>query len=104
MPSRWTTALKPSKTTRGLYPERLVRLEQLEEIPSVIQMEHKTVEKLESKIEKAVLVAIADMGLKRLPLLPSQQTMRLMAKAAVAVYEAAVEIIDGRPSERPAEG
>jgi hypothetical protein len=43
-----------------------VRLEQLEEIPSVIRMEHKTVEKLESKIAKAVLEAIADMGLKRI--------------------------------------
>jgi hypothetical protein len=31
------------------------------------------------------------MGLKRLPLLPSQQTMHLMAKAAVTVYEAAAE-------------
>jgi len=31
------------------------------------------------------------MGLKKLPLLPSQHTMHLMAKAAVTVYEAAVE-------------
>ena len=29
--------------------------------------------------------------LKKLPLLPSQQTMHLMAKAAVTVYETAVE-------------
>jgi len=41
----------------------------------------------------------------RLPLLPSQQTMHLMAKAAVAVYEAAVENYDrGRPSEEPVRG
>jgi len=32
-----------------------------------------------------------------LPLLPSQQTMHLMAKAAVAVYESAVE--NQRPEE-----
>jgi hypothetical protein len=31
------------------------------------------------------------MGLQKLPLLPSHHTMHLMAKAAVAVYEAAVE-------------
>ena len=37
------------------------------------------------------------MGLKKLPLLPSRQTMHLMAKAAVTVYEAAVE--NHRPEE-----
>ena len=30
-------------------------------------------------------------GLRKLPLLPSQHPMHLMAKAAVAVYEAAAE-------------
>ncbi len=54
-------------------------------------MDEKTVRKLEKRIEKAVVEVILDMGLKRLPLLPSQQTMHLMAKAAVAVYEAADE-------------
>ena len=54
-------------------------------------MDPKTVEKLESKIEEAIAEIIAKMGLKKLPLLPSRQTMHLMAKAAVAVYEAAVE-------------
>ena len=34
---------------------------------------------------------IVNLGLKRLALLPSRQTMHLMAKAAVAAYEAAVE-------------
>ena len=34
---------------------------------------------------------IVKMGLKKLPLLPSQRTMRLMAKAAVAVYEVAIK-------------
>ncbi len=57
-------------------------------------MDEKTVRKLEKRIEKAILEVISDMGLKRLPLLPSQLTMQLMAKAAVAVYEAAVEIND----------
>ncbi len=64
-------------------------------------MDEKTVRKLEKRIEKAILEVISDMGLKRLPLLPSQQTMHLMAKAAVAVYEAAVENDD---CERPSEG
>ncbi len=54
-------------------------------------MDHKTVEKLESKIEDAIAEVILSMGLKRLPLLPARHTMHLMAKAAVTVYEAAVE-------------
>ena len=54
-------------------------------------MDPKTVEKLESKVEEAIAETIVKLGLKRLPLLPSRQTMHLMAKAAVAVYEAAVE-------------
>jgi hypothetical protein len=54
-------------------------------------MDHKTVEKLEAKIEEAIAEVVVGMGLKRLPLLPSQHTFRMMAKAAVAVYEAAVE-------------
>jgi hypothetical protein len=64
-------------------------------------MDEKTVRKLENRIEKAVLEMISDMGPKRLPLLPSQLTMHLMAKAAVAVYEAAVESIDWQLSEAP---
>lgn len=31
------------------------------------------------------------MGLKKLPLLPTRRTMHLMAKAALTVYEAAVD-------------
>jgi hypothetical protein len=54
-------------------------------------MDEKTVRKLEKRVEEAILEVISEMGLKRLPLLPSRQTMHLMAKAAVAVYEAAVE-------------
>jgi tRNA(Leu) C34 or U34 (ribose-2'-O)-methylase TrmL len=54
-------------------------------------MDQKTVAKLEEKLEEAIAEIIVKMGLKRMPLLPSQRTMHLMAKAAVAVYEAAVE-------------
>ncbi len=68
-------------------------------------MGEKTVRKLEKRIGKAVLDVISEMGLKRLPLLPSQQTMHLMAKATVAVYETAVENHDrGRPSDGPVDG
>jgi hypothetical protein len=69
-----------------------------------MSMDEKTVRELEKRVEKAVLEVITDMGLRSLPLLPSQQTMHLMAKAAVAVYEAAVKNHDrGRPSEKPVE-
>jgi hypothetical protein len=54
-------------------------------------MDHKTVKRLEDDIERVIAEVIMRMGLKRLPLLPSRRTMHLMAKAAVAVYEAAVE-------------
>jgi hypothetical protein len=54
-------------------------------------MEPKTIEQLEDRIQVAIADVLCKMGLKRLPLLPSQQTMHLMAKAAVAVYETAVE-------------
>jgi hypothetical protein len=68
----------------------------------VTYMDPRTVEKLESKIEEAIAEVIVKMGLKTLPLLPSRHTMHLMAKAAVAVYEAADENYDrGKPSEKP---
>lgn len=55
-------------------------------------MDPKTVKKLEEKIEEALAeVIVVKMGLKKLPLLPARHTMHLMAKAAVSVYEAAVE-------------
>jgi hypothetical protein len=54
-------------------------------------MDSKTVAKLEEKIEEAIAEIIVKMGLKKLPLLPARHTMHLMAKAAVTVYEAAVE-------------
>jgi hypothetical protein len=54
-------------------------------------MDPKSVEKLEGRIEEAIAETIVKMGLKKLPLLPARHTLHLMAKAAVAVYEAAVE-------------
>lgn len=60
-------------------------------------MDPKIVERLEGKIEEAVAEIMVKMGLKKLPLLPDRRTMHLMAKAAVTVYEAAVE--NHRPKE-----
>ena len=54
-------------------------------------MDPKTVHKLEKELHKAIADVIRRLGLKKLPLLPSQHTMEMMAKAATAVYEAAVE-------------
>jgi hypothetical protein len=54
-------------------------------------MDEKTVRKLEWQLEKAIAEVILEMGTGKLPLLPSQPTMHLMAKAAVSVYESAVE-------------
>ena len=58
----------------------------------VIPMDQKVVHKLEKKIEEAIAeVIVFQMGLKKLPYLPPQPIMEMMAKAAVAVYEAVVE-------------
>jgi hypothetical protein len=54
-------------------------------------MDPKIVKKLEGKIEEAIAEVIVTMGLTKLPLLPARHTMNLMAKAAVAVYEAEVD-------------
>jgi hypothetical protein len=68
-------------------------------------LDPKTVEKLEGKIEEAIAEIMVKMGVRKLPLLPSRHTMHLMAKAAVAVYEAAVENYDrGGLSEEPVRG
>jgi len=65
-------------------------------------MDQKSVEKLERKIEEAIAEIIVKMGVRKLPILPSRHTMQLMAKAAVAVYEAAVEKDNpGRPCDEP---
>ncbi len=60
-------------------------------------MNQKTVRNLEKEIEKAIVAVVVSPGLKKLPLLPSQHTMEMMAKAATAVYEAAVENQRPRP-------
>jgi MinD-like ATPase involved in chromosome partitioning or flagellar assembly len=57
-------------------------------------MDQKTVRKLEKKLYEAIADVICKMGLKKLPLLPSQSTMEKMAKAAVAVYEEAVKTVE----------
>jgi hypothetical protein len=49
------------------------------------------IKKLEVKLETAIAEVIINMGLGKLPLLPARQTMHLMAKAAVTVYEATVD-------------
>ena len=54
-------------------------------------MDHKTVEKVEGKIEGAIAEVIVKIGLKQLPLLPARHTIQMMAKAAVVVFYAAVE-------------
>jgi hypothetical protein len=54
-------------------------------------MDPRTVETLEERIEEAIAQVLVKMGLKKLPLLPARRTTHLMAKAAVAVYEATVE-------------
>jgi hypothetical protein len=60
-------------------------------------MDPKIVKKLEGKMEEAIAEIIVSMGLKKLPLLPARQTMNLMAKAAVSVYEA--EVDNRRPEQ-----
>jgi hypothetical protein len=62
-------------------------------------MDPDTVRKLEAELEKPIAEVIHRLGLKRLPLLPSRRTFEMMAKAAVAVYEAAVEEHDRRKGE-----
>ena len=60
-------------------------------------MDQKIVRKLEKELYEAIADVICRLGLKRLPLLPSQSTMELMAKAATAVYEGVVET-ESRPT------
>lgn len=55
-------------------------------------MDQKTVRKLERDLEKAIAdVVIVRNKNWKYPLLPSRHTIQMMAKAATAVYEAAVE-------------
>jgi malic enzyme len=50
-----------------------------------------TVEKLEAKLAQAIADVFDKLDSKRRPIVPSVRTLHLMAKAAVTVYEAAVE-------------
>jgi branched-subunit amino acid transport protein AzlD len=54
-------------------------------------VDQQTVGRLERNFEHAMVEILVNLGLKKLPLLPSPKTLHLMAKAAVTVYEAAVE-------------
>ena len=55
-------------------------------------MDQKIVRKLERELEKAIAdVVIVRNKNWKYPLMPSQQTIHFMSKAAVAVYEAAVD-------------
>ena len=54
-------------------------------------MDPKVAKRLERELEKAIIEVVCRLGLKKLPLLPSQGTMTMMAKAAVAVYEEAMD-------------
>ena len=55
-------------------------------------MDQKTVRKLERDLEKAIAeVVIVRNKNWKYPLLPSRHTIQMMAKAAAAVYETAVE-------------
>ena len=72
-------------------------------------MDPKTVHKLEKALEKPIFDVIRHLGLKKLSLLPSHGTVQMMAKAAVAVYEAAVEEHErkqekGKPPRRVSRG
>ena len=53
------------------------------------------VQKLEDLLEQAIANALESKKLKKLPVKPRREITHLMAKAAVAVYEAAVEGRDG---------
>jgi hypothetical protein len=55
-------------------------------------MEQRAVRKLEDHLEHAIADVIVRLSKGwQVPLLPSRHTMHMMAKAATAVYEAAVE-------------
>jgi len=45
--------------------------------------------------------SIVRMGFKKLPLLPARHTMQMMAKAAVAVYEAVADKDQRKSQEQP---
>ena len=59
-------------------------------------MNHKAVENVESKLEDAIAEVFKAMSKKKkIPMVPDHHTLKMMAKAATAVYEAVVE--NGKP-------
>jgi hypothetical protein len=63
-------------------------------------MEQKAVSALEQNLEDAILrVIMRSIKARRLPILPSHRTIHLMAKAAVVVYETAVEVSESESRE-----
>jgi hypothetical protein len=62
-------------------------------------MDPQIVHKLEEDLERPISDVIRRLGRKGLPLKPSRHTIEMMAKAAVAVYEAAVEERERRNGE-----
>jgi len=54
-------------------------------------LDAKKARKLERELMKVIVETLCRLGLRHLPLLPTHQTMQQMAKAAVAVYEEAVQ-------------
>lgn len=58
-------------------------------------MKPSLVEKLEDLFEQAIAAALDAKMLKKLPVKPRREITRLMAKAAVAVYEGVVEGREG---------
>lgn len=65
-------------------------------------MDSKKAAKLERHLAKAIIETIVRLGLKNLPLLPAHATVTEMAKAAVAVYERAVDGPDDGPTSEEA--
>ena len=53
-------------------------------------MDQRLVRNLEQQLEAAIAEQFASSDARSLPLIPSRQTLHLMAKAAVTVYEAAL--------------
>jgi hypothetical protein len=63
-------------------------------------MEQKSVSALEQDLENAILrVVMRAVKGRRIPILPSHRTLHLMAKAAVVVYETAVEVSESESRE-----
>ena len=54
-------------------------------------IDHDVVELLEERLEEAIAEALRGLRGKKLPHRPGREIVHLMAKAAVTVYEAAVE-------------